>query len=67
MSGFVLHPNALSDLNEIWEFIAAATPMRKKAMLTSTLPPALGQRSPVFGRDKRITRPLANKKRRLSA
>ena len=22
MSGFVLHPDALSDLNEIWEFIA---------------------------------------------
>jgi plasmid stabilization system protein ParE len=23
MSGFVLHPEALTDLNEIWEFIAA--------------------------------------------
>ena len=24
MSGFVLHPDALADLNEIWDFIAAA-------------------------------------------
>ncbi|HEY6389118.1 MAG TPA: type II toxin-antitoxin system RelE/ParE family toxin [Candidatus Acidoferrum sp.] len=23
MTGFVLHPNALTDLNEIWEYIAA--------------------------------------------
>ncbi len=23
MSGFVLHPDALTDLDEIWEFIAA--------------------------------------------
>jgi plasmid stabilization system protein ParE len=23
MSGFVLHPDALTDLEEIWEFIAA--------------------------------------------
>ena len=23
MSGFVLHPEALADLDEIWEFIAA--------------------------------------------
>ena len=26
MSGFVLHPDALTDLNEIWEFIAADSP-----------------------------------------
>jgi plasmid stabilization system protein ParE len=26
MSGFVLHPEALTDLNEIWEFIAADNP-----------------------------------------
>lgn len=26
MSGFVLHPDALIDLNEIWEFIAADNP-----------------------------------------
>lgn len=26
MSGFVLHPDALADLNEIWEFIAADNP-----------------------------------------
>jgi plasmid stabilization system protein ParE len=26
MSGFVLHPDALTDLNEIWEFIAADNP-----------------------------------------
>jgi plasmid stabilization system protein ParE len=26
MSGFVLHPEALADLNEIWEFIAADSP-----------------------------------------
>jgi toxin ParE1/3/4 len=26
MSGFVLHPEALTDLNEIWEFIAAGNP-----------------------------------------
>jgi plasmid stabilization system protein ParE len=26
MSGFVLHPEALRDLNEIWEFIAADNP-----------------------------------------
>ena len=26
MSGFVLHPAALTDLNEIWEFIAADNP-----------------------------------------
>ncbi len=26
MSGFVFHPDALADLNEIWEFIAADNP-----------------------------------------
>ncbi len=26
MSGFVLHPDALTDLNEIWEYIAADNP-----------------------------------------
>jgi len=26
MSGFVLHPDALADLSEIWEFIAADNP-----------------------------------------
>jgi plasmid stabilization system protein ParE len=26
MSGFVLHPDALTDLSEIWEFIAADNP-----------------------------------------
>ncbi|MFI5094371.1 MAG: type II toxin-antitoxin system RelE/ParE family toxin [Candidatus Acidiferrales bacterium] len=26
MSGFVLHPEALTDLDEIWEFIAADNP-----------------------------------------
>jgi toxin ParE1/3/4 len=26
MSGFVLHPEALADLDEIWEFIAADNP-----------------------------------------
>jgi len=26
MSGFVLHPDALTDVNEIWEFIAADSP-----------------------------------------
>lgn len=26
MSGFVLHPDALTDLEEIWEFIAADNP-----------------------------------------
>jgi plasmid stabilization system protein ParE len=26
MSGFVLHPEALTDLNEIWEYIAADNP-----------------------------------------
>ena len=26
MSGFVLHPEALTDLNEIWEFIVADNP-----------------------------------------
>lgn len=26
MSGFVLHPEALTDLNEIWEYIAADSP-----------------------------------------
>jgi toxin ParE1/3/4 len=26
MSGFVLHPDALTDLDEIWEFIAADNP-----------------------------------------
>jgi len=26
MSGFVLHPDALADLNEIWEFISADNP-----------------------------------------
>jgi toxin ParE1/3/4 len=26
MSGFVLHPDALTDLTEIWEFIAADNP-----------------------------------------
>ncbi len=26
MSGFVLHPNALTDLTEIWEYIAADSP-----------------------------------------
>ncbi len=26
MSGFVLHPAALTDLNEIWEYIAADNP-----------------------------------------
>ena len=26
MSGFVLHPEALADLSEIWEFIAADNP-----------------------------------------
>jgi plasmid stabilization system protein ParE len=26
MSGFVLHPDALADLTEIWEFIAADNP-----------------------------------------
>ena len=26
MSGFVLYPEALTDLNEIWEFIAADNP-----------------------------------------
>jgi toxin ParE1/3/4 len=26
MSGFVLHPEALSDLDEIWEYIAADNP-----------------------------------------
>jgi len=27
MSGFVFHPDALVDLNEIWEFIAADNPV----------------------------------------
>jgi len=26
MSGFVLHPDALTDLDEIWEYIAADNP-----------------------------------------
>jgi plasmid stabilization system protein ParE len=26
MIGFVLHPDALTDLNEIWEFLAADSP-----------------------------------------
>jgi len=26
MNGFVLHPDALTDLNEIWEYIAADNP-----------------------------------------
>jgi len=26
MSGFVLHPDAFADLDEIWEFIAADNP-----------------------------------------
>jgi toxin ParE1/3/4 len=26
MNGFVLHPDALTDLNEIWEYIAADSP-----------------------------------------
>ena len=26
MSGFVLHPDALTDLTEIWEYIAADNP-----------------------------------------
>ena len=26
MSGFVLHPDALSDLTEIWEYIASDNP-----------------------------------------
>jgi len=26
MSGFVLHPDALTDLTEIWEYIAADSP-----------------------------------------
>jgi antitoxin ParD1/3/4/toxin ParE1/3/4 len=26
MSGFLLHPDALADLNDIWEFIAADSP-----------------------------------------
>jgi plasmid stabilization system protein ParE len=33
MSGFVLHPEALADLNEIWEYIASDNPSAADRML----------------------------------
>ncbi len=33
MSGFVLHPDALADLDEIWEFIAAHNPTAADGVL----------------------------------
>jgi plasmid stabilization system protein ParE len=36
MSGFVLHPDALTDLTEIWEFIAADNPGAADRVLEET-------------------------------
>ena len=33
MSGFVLHPEALTDLDEIWEYIAADNPSAADGVL----------------------------------
>jgi len=33
MSGFVLHPEALTDLDEIWEYIAAENPSAADGVL----------------------------------
>jgi toxin ParE1/3/4 len=37
MSGFVLHPDALADLHEIWEFIAAENPAAADSVLEEIL------------------------------
>lgn len=51
MSGFVLHPEALADLQEIWEYIAAdnldaaggtVSSDSRSHFLSSTGPPSLG-------------------------
>jgi len=37
MSGFVLHPDALTDLNEIWEYIAADNPAQLAVFLRKSM------------------------------
>ena len=48
MSQFVLHPGAVQDLHEIWEYVASDSPDAADQFVEESFPPNKRKRLPTF-------------------